>query len=50
MSYGVEKYTERTTVSFARMKEKLAQVAEQGYAVNDEELLPGYICNHRPDV
>lgn len=43
MSHGVEKYTERTTVSFLRMKEELAQVAEQGYAVNDEELLPGYL-------
>jgi DNA-binding IclR family transcriptional regulator len=42
MSHGVEKYTERTTVSFARMKEELARVAEQGYAVNNEELLPGY--------
>ncbi len=48
MSHGVEKYTERTTVSFARMKKELARVAEQGYAVNDEELLPGYLVIAAP--
>jgi DNA-binding IclR family transcriptional regulator len=42
MAHGVEKFTERTIVSFARMKEELAQVAAKGYAVNDEELIPGY--------
>jgi IclR family acetate operon transcriptional repressor len=44
----VEKYTERTTVSFAQMKEELAQVAARGYAVNDEELLPGYLVLAAP--
>jgi DNA-binding IclR family transcriptional regulator len=48
MSHGVEKYTERTTVSFARMKEELARVADQGYALNDEELLPGYLVIAAP--
>jgi DNA-binding IclR family transcriptional regulator len=48
MSHGVEKYTDRTTVSFARMKEELARVADQGYAVNDEELLPGYLVIAAP--
>jgi DNA-binding IclR family transcriptional regulator len=48
MSHGVEKYTERTTVSFARMKEELIQVASKGYAVNDEELLPGYLAYAAP--
>jgi DNA-binding IclR family transcriptional regulator len=44
----VEKYTERTTVSFAQMKEELAQAAARGYAVNDEELLPGYLVLAAP--
>lgn len=48
MSHGVEKYTEHTTISFARMKEELVRVANQGYAVNDEELLPGYLVIAAP--
>lgn len=48
MSHGVQRYTERTTVSFARMKDELRRVAEQGYAVNDEELLPGYLVIAAP--
>jgi DNA-binding IclR family transcriptional regulator len=48
MSHGVEKYTDRTTVSFSRMKEELARVADRGYAVNDEELLPGYLVIAAP--
>ncbi|MBA2680594.1 MAG: IclR family transcriptional regulator, partial [Ktedonobacteraceae bacterium] len=48
MSHGVEKYTERTTVSFARMKQELTQVSSRGYAVNDEELLPGYLVLAAP--
>jgi DNA-binding IclR family transcriptional regulator len=48
MSHGVEKYTEHTTVSFARMKEELIRVADRGYAVNDEELLPGYLVIAAP--
>jgi DNA-binding IclR family transcriptional regulator len=48
MSHGVQRYTERTTVSFARMKEELRRVAKQGYALNDEELLPGYLVIAAP--
>ncbi len=48
MSRELKKYTERTTVSFNRMKEELAQVVVQGYAVNDEELLPGYVVLAAP--
>jgi DNA-binding IclR family transcriptional regulator len=48
MSHGVQRYTERTTVSFTRMKEELRRVAKQGYAVNDEELLPGYLVIAAP--
>jgi DNA-binding IclR family transcriptional regulator len=48
MSHGVERYTERTTVSFARLKEELRQIVAKGYAVNDEELLPGYLALAAP--
>ena len=48
MEQGVEKFTERTTVSFARMKKELARVQEQGYAINDEELIPGYLAIAAP--
>lgn len=48
MSHGVEKYTEYTTISFGRMKDELAQVKTAGYAVNDEELLPGYLVLAAP--
>ena len=42
MAHGVERYTERTLVTFAQIKEELLQIAAKGYAVNDEELLPGF--------
>jgi DNA-binding IclR family transcriptional regulator len=48
MSRGVEKYTERTAVSFKQIKEELLQIAENGYAVNDEELLPGFFIMAAP--
>jgi DNA-binding IclR family transcriptional regulator len=48
MSHGIEKYTERTMVTFTRMKEELIQIAAKGYAVNDEELLPGYFVLAAP--
>jgi DNA-binding IclR family transcriptional regulator len=48
MSHGIEKYTERTMVTFDRMKEELVQIAAKGYAVNDEELLPGYMVLAAP--
>jgi IclR family KDG regulon transcriptional repressor len=48
MSHGVEKYTERTTVSFVRMKKELIQVRANGYALNNEELLPGYVILAAP--
>ena len=42
MAHGVEKYTEKTLVTFEQIKEELQQIAAKGYAVNDEELLPGF--------
>jgi DNA-binding IclR family transcriptional regulator len=48
MSRGLKKFTDRTTVSFAQMKETLAEVKLKGYAVNDQELLPGYFVLAAP--
>jgi DNA-binding IclR family transcriptional regulator len=48
MAQGVEKYTERTTVSFVGLREELKQIASKGFAVNDEELLPGYLALAAP--
>jgi DNA-binding IclR family transcriptional regulator len=48
MAHGVERYTERTAVSFKQIKEELLQIAEKGYAVNDEELLPGFFIMAAP--
>jgi DNA-binding IclR family transcriptional regulator len=42
MSYGTKQYTGRTIMTFTQMKKELLQIAAKGYAVNDEELLPGY--------
>lgn len=48
MSHGAIQYTERTVVTFDQMKKELAQIAAKGYAVNDEELLPGYFYMAAP--
>jgi DNA-binding IclR family transcriptional regulator len=48
MEHGVERYTERTIVSFARMKQELKRVTTDGYAINNEELLPGYFVLAAP--
>jgi DNA-binding IclR family transcriptional regulator len=48
MSDGMRKYTERTKVTFGQIKEELLQIAATGYAVNDEELLPGYFVLAAP--
>lgn len=42
MSICAEKYTGSTITSPTRMKQELAQVRKAGYALNMEELLPGY--------
>ena len=41
MSSSREKYTPKTILSLARMKQELAAIIEKGYAINREELLPG---------
>lgn len=42
MSSGCKRYTERTIVTIDSMKDELAQVQQKKYAINIEELLPGY--------
>jgi DNA-binding IclR family transcriptional regulator len=48
MSRGVTKYTQHTTVSFAKMEKDLHRIQTKGYAVNDEELLPGFVTLAAP--
>jgi len=48
MSGGIRRYTERTKVTFRQIMEELEQIAAKGYAVNDEELLPGYFVLAAP--
>jgi DNA-binding IclR family transcriptional regulator len=42
MATGRQKHTERTITSAQRMKQELTRVRKTGYAVNNQELLPGY--------
>jgi len=42
MSRSLHQFTNKTIVSFERMKKELAEIANRGYALNNEELLPGY--------
>jgi DNA-binding IclR family transcriptional regulator len=48
MSHGMKKYTERTMVTFSRMKKEFSEIAARGYAVNDEELMSGYLVLAAP--
>ena len=42
MSHETRQYTGRTIVTFPDMKKELLQISAKGYAVNDEELMPGF--------
>lgn len=42
MLHENKRYTGRTIVTFTQMKEELLEIAARGYAVNDEELMPGF--------
>jgi DNA-binding IclR family transcriptional regulator len=48
MSRNLRQYTNKTIVSLATMKRELQEIGEQGYAINDEELLPGYVVIAAP--
>lgn len=40
----LEKFTDKTIASKARLQDELARIAQQGYAVDDEELIDGLRC------
>jgi DNA-binding IclR family transcriptional regulator len=48
MSGNPRQFTNSTIVSAKRMKQELEEIAKRGYAINDEELLPGYIVVAAP--
>lgn len=48
MAAGPRQFTRNTIVSLKRMKQELAEIAEKGYALNDEELIPGYVVVAAP--
>lgn len=48
MLNGAVKLTPRTITTLARMEQDLEQTVAQGYAVNDEELLEGYVAIAAP--
>ena len=40
----LEKYTANTTTDLALLEQKIRRVRKDGYAVDDEEFLPGLVC------
>jgi IclR family transcriptional regulator, acetate operon repressor len=43
-SEPLEKYTPKTITDFASLEAEIAKVKKLGYAVDDEEFLPGLVC------
>lgn len=48
LSGGLKRYTQHTKVSSVEIERELRSVATQGYAVNNEELIPGYFVLAAP--
>jgi DNA-binding IclR family transcriptional regulator len=46
----LERYTDNTLVDLPRLWEELARVAAQGYAVDNQEIIPGGICVAAPII
>lgn len=46
----LERYTENTITSPPRLLEELSRVAAQGYAVDNQEIIPGGICVAAPII
>ncbi|QDR81565.1 IclR family transcriptional regulator [Sporomusa termitida] len=44
----LERYTEKTIVSYPAIAEELKVVAEQGYAIDNQEIIPGGVCVAAP--
>jgi IclR family transcriptional regulator, KDG regulon repressor len=49
-SPGLERHTPRTLTSLAQLKKELARVREEGYAVDNEEMVEGLRCVAAPLV
>jgi DNA-binding IclR family transcriptional regulator len=50
MADGCDRYTEKTITSLPRMKQELSEIQRKNYALNLEELLPGYCVLAAPVV
>ncbi|HWQ60971.1 MAG TPA: IclR family transcriptional regulator, partial [Negativicutes bacterium] len=46
----LERYTDNTITEFAALTAEIAKVAGQGYAVDDQEIIPGGICVAAPII
>ncbi len=46
----LERYTDNTITEFAALADELERVARQGYAVDDQEIIPGGICVAAPII
>ena len=46
----LERYTENTITDFKSLVAELGRVAEQGFAVDDQEIIPGGICVAAPII
>ncbi|SDF82309.1 IclR family transcriptional regulator [Sporolituus thermophilus] len=44
----LERYTENTIVSYDQLLAELKQIARQGYAIDNQEIIPGGICVAAP--
>lgn len=44
----LERYTENTIVSFSTLKENLLTITKNGYAIDNQEVIPGGICVASP--
>ncbi|WP_425058923.1 HTH-type transcriptional regulator XynR [Sporomusa carbonis] len=44
----LERYTEKTVVTYEKLVEELQEIAKQGYAIDNQEIIPGGICVAAP--
>jgi len=45
---NLERYTENTIVSYEQLVDELKQISENGYAIDNQEIIPGGICIAAP--
>lgn len=44
----LERYTEKTVVTYEKLVEELQEITKQGYAIDNQEIIPGGICVAAP--